>query len=163
MLVQPIIGYMSRSDVEPALNSAGLLPSNHPGVVCTGDGVTACGWRWAYFWLVRISNIGMGVSALVGDLLPTYSQRTTGFAAQTFSSGCDRGIVRCLVFTNWFDIAPIPRQRRDFHLSIEVLHWRRRVLLAVLWTVIRTKEYPPEDAGDLRWRSSAQRVFERHP
>ena len=88
--------------------------------------------------------------AFVGDMLPE-KQRTTGFATQTFFIGIGAVVASALPYmmTNWFDVsntaAPgvVPESVK---LSF---YWGGAIfLLAVLWTVFRTKEYSPEELAE---------------
>jgi maltose/moltooligosaccharide transporter len=83
--------------------------------------------------------------AFVGDNLPS-SQRTTGFAMQSFFIGLGAVIASSLpyVFTNWLGISNqaaegvIPDSVKwSFYIGGIVY------LLAVLWTILRSKEYTP--------------------
>jgi maltose/moltooligosaccharide transporter len=100
-------------------------------------------------WIMDSSiNISMEpFRAFVGDNLPE-SQRTLGFAMQSFFIGIGAVIGSALpyVFTNWFGIsntAPegiIPSSVKwSFYVGGIVF------LLAVLWTVFKSKEYTPEE------------------
>ena len=85
--------------------------------------------------------------ALVADKLPS-EQRTLGFSMQTslIGVGAVVGAVLPYVLTNWFgmsntpavDGGVAPNVRMAFYIGAAVL------LLCVLWTVISTSEYPPE-------------------
>jgi maltose/moltooligosaccharide transporter len=85
--------------------------------------------------------------AFVGDMLPA-EQRTTGFSMQSFFIGTGAIVASALpyVMTNWFGIsntAPegeIPSSvKYSFYIGGAVF------FLAVLWTVLKTKEYSPEE------------------
>jgi maltose/moltooligosaccharide transporter len=85
--------------------------------------------------------------AFVGDKLPP-SQRTGGFAMQTFFIGLGAVIASLLpyIFTNVFHISNtavegvIPNSvKYSFYIGGFVF------LTAVMWTVFTTKEFPPED------------------
>ncbi len=99
-------------------------------------------------WIMDASiNISMEpFRAFVGDMLPE-EQRTRGFAMQSFFIGTGAVIASVLpwVMTNWLGIsntAPegiIPDSVKwSFYIGGAVY------FLAVLWTIITTKEYPPE-------------------
>jgi maltose/moltooligosaccharide transporter len=84
--------------------------------------------------------------AFVGDMLPE-RQRTAGFAMQSFFIGVGAVIASALpwMMTNWFDVSntaaagQIPTSVKwSFYLGGAAF------LGAVLWTVLRTKEYSPE-------------------
>jgi maltose/moltooligosaccharide transporter len=85
--------------------------------------------------------------AFVGDMLPS-KQRTTGFSMQSFFIGIGAVVASALpyIMTNWFGVsntAPeglIPQSvKLSFYVGGAVF------LIAVLWTVINTKEYSPEE------------------
>jgi maltose/moltooligosaccharide transporter len=84
--------------------------------------------------------------ALVADMLPP-EQRTTGFAVQSFFIGTGAVIASALpyVLYNWLDVsntAPAgeipPSVKWAFYLGAFAF------IAAVVWTVVRTREYPPE-------------------
>jgi maltose/moltooligosaccharide transporter len=85
--------------------------------------------------------------AFIGDMLPE-DQQTRGFAVQTFFIGASSVVASLLpyILANWFGVsntAPegqIPASVKwSFYLGGIVF------LLAVLWTIIRTKEYSPKE------------------
>jgi maltose/moltooligosaccharide transporter len=85
--------------------------------------------------------------AFVGDMLPS-DQRTTGFATQSFFIGTGAVIASVLpyVLTNWFHIqntAPAGQ----IPLSVKLSFYIGGVVFisAVIWTIIKTKEYSPEE------------------
>ncbi len=99
-------------------------------------------------WIMDASiNISMEpFRAFVGDMLPS-EQRTQGFAMQSFFIGSGAVIASVLpwVMTNWLGIsntAPegiIPDSVKwSFYIGGVVY------FTAVLWTIITTKEYPPD-------------------
>lgn len=156
LLVQPIVGYLSDRTWSPRwgrrrpfflvgaiLASAALLVMPN---------VTALWMAVGMLWIMDSSiNISMEpFRALVGDLLPS-QQRTTGFAAQTFFIGVGAVVASSLpwVLTNWFHVANTaaaglipPSVRYSFTIGGVIF------FLAVLWTVLRTKEYPPENLAE---------------
>lgn len=87
--------------------------------------------------------------ALVADLLPS-DQRTLGFSVQTslIGVGAVLGAVLPYVLTNWFGMSNVPEAEAGHLVANNVkfaFYIGAAVLLgSVLWTVIRTKEYPPE-------------------
>ena len=87
--------------------------------------------------------------ALVADLLPS-DQRTLGFSVQTSLIGVGAGLGAVLpyVLTNWFGMSNVPEAEAGHLVANNVkfaFYIGAAVLLgSVLWTVIRTKEYPPE-------------------
>jgi maltose/moltooligosaccharide transporter len=152
LIIQPIIGYMSDNTwgrlgrrrpyflVGAILASIALiLMPNSPGLwIAVG-----------MLWIMDASiNITMEpFRAFVGDMLPD-EQRTKGFTMQSFFIGIGAFVASWLPYalSEWFHIsntAPegeIPMTvRLSFYLGGGVF------LLAVLWTVLRTKEYTPEE------------------
>jgi len=152
LIIQPIIGYMSDKTwgrlgrrrpfflVGAILASIALIfMPNSPSLwIAVG-----------MLWIMDASiNITMEpFRAFVGDMLPN-EQRTKGFTMQSFFIGIGAFVASWLpyVLSEWFHIsntAPegqIPQTvRLSFYLGGAVF------LLAVLWTVFRTKEYSPEE------------------
>ncbi|HVZ97016.1 MAG TPA: MFS transporter [Chitinophagaceae bacterium] len=153
LVVQPVIGYLSDRTWHPwwgrrrpfffigsVLASAALFLMPNSYVL----------WMAAVLlWIMDASiNISMEpFRAFVGDKLPS-SQRTTGFAMQTFFIGLGAVIASLLpyIFTNYFHISNTaakgvipPSVRYSFYIGGAIF------LFAVLWTVFTTKEFPPED------------------
>ncbi len=100
-------------------------------------------------WILDASiNISMEpFRAYVGDMLPS-EQRTKGFAMQSFFIGTGAVVASALpwIMTNWFGIANTapegmipPSVKWSFYIGGAIF------FLAVLWTVIRSHEYSPED------------------
>ena len=156
LLVQPIIGYMSDRTWSPRWGRR--RPFFLVGAVLASlallvmPNVTALWMAVGMLWIMDSSiNISMEpFRALVGDLLPS-EQRTTGFAAQTFFIGVGAVVASSLpwMLTNWFQVANTaaaghipPSVRYSFTIGGVVF------FLAVLWTVLRTKEYPPENLAE---------------
>jgi maltose/moltooligosaccharide transporter len=111
---------------------------------------------WMAAGLLWIMDASINVSmepfrAFVGDMLPS-EQRTTGFAMQSFFIGTGAVVASALpwIFTNWFNVSNevvagerIPQSvKLSFYLGGAIF------LLAVIWTVFSTKEYPPEDLAE---------------
>jgi maltose/moltooligosaccharide transporter len=153
LLVQPVIGYLSDRTWSPrwgrrrpyftigaVLASVALLIMPNASALWMAVGT---------LWLMDSSiNISMEpFRALVGDLLPD-EQRTTGFAAQTFFIGVGAVVASSLpyIFTNYLNVPNTagageipPSVRYSFYLGGAAF------FSAVLWTVFRTREYPPTD------------------
>src|SRR6202163_472304 len=152
LIVQPIIGHMSD-------RTWGRLGRSRPYFL-TGASLSSLAlflmpnssalWMAAgLLWIMDASiNISMEpFRAFVGDKLPS-SQRTSGFAMQTFFIGMGAVVASLLpyFFTNTLHIkntAPagiIPDSvKYSFYIGAIVF------LGAVLWTVLTTNEFPPED------------------
>jgi maltose/moltooligosaccharide transporter len=152
LLVQPIIGHYSDNTwnrlgrrrpyflAGALLASLALLVMPHSSVLWMAAGM---------LWILDASiNISMEpFRAFVGDMLPD-EQRTQGFAMQSFFIGTGAVIASVLpwVMTNWLHISNTapegvipPSVRWSFYIGGAVY------LVAVLWTIITTKEYPPEE------------------
>lgn len=100
-------------------------------------------------WIMDASiNISMEpFRAFVGDMLPSH-QRTKGFAMQSFFIGTGAVVASLLpwMMTNWFGISNTaaageipPSVKWSFYVGAFAF------FASVLWTVIRVKEYPPEE------------------
>ena len=153
LLVQPIIGYLSDRTWHPRWGRrrpfffVGALLSSIALLLMPQSGVL---WMAAaLLWVLDASiNISMEpFRAFVGDKLPS-SQRTTGFATQTFFIGLGAVIASLLpyIFTNYFNVsntAPAgiisDSVKYSFYIGAVVF------LFSVLWTVLTTKEFPPEN------------------
>jgi maltose/moltooligosaccharide transporter len=88
--------------------------------------------------------------AFVGDMLPS-EQRTTGFAMQSFFIGTGAVVASALpyVLTNWFGVSNIETEGAiPPHVKLSFLIGGIVFFAAVLWTVLRTKEYSPEELAE---------------
>jgi maltose/moltooligosaccharide transporter len=99
-------------------------------------------------WIMDASiNISMEpFRAFVGDMLPS-SQRTVGFSMQSFFIGIGAVVASALPFimTNWFGIKnTAPQGIIPLSVKLSFYVGGAVFLLAVLWTVMSTKEYSPE-------------------
>jgi maltose/moltooligosaccharide transporter len=152
LIVQPIIGYFSDRTwnklgrrrpyflVGAILASIALVFMPNAPLLWVAAGT---------LWILDASiNISMEpFRAFVGDNLSN-EQRTRGFAMQSFFIGVGAVVGSALPYmlTNWFNVentAPeglIPASVKwSFYLGAIVF------FLAVLWTVIKSKEYSPEE------------------
>ncbi len=152
LLVQPVVGYFSDRTWNrlgrrrPYFLGGAILASL--ALILMPNSPTL--WVAAgMLWIMDASiNISMEpFRAFVGDNLPS-EQRTTGFAMQSFFIGTGAVVASILpwLLTEQFGVsneAPrgvIPDSvRLSFYLGAAVF------LLAVLWTVVRSREYPPEE------------------
>ena len=156
LVIQPIIGYLSDRTWSPRWGRR--RPFFLVGAICASlallvmPHVSALWMAAGMLWIMDSSiNISMEpFRALVGDMLPS-NQRTTGFGAQTFFIGIGAVVGSLLpyIFTKWlhFDnVAPAgqisPSLKYAFYTGGLIY------FLAVLWTVIRTREYPPENLAE---------------
>lgn len=152
LIIQPIIGHMSDNTwnrlgrrrpyflTGALLASLALLIMPNSPVLWIAAGM---------LWIMDASiNISMEpFRAFVGDMLPS-EQRTKGFATQSFFIGTGAVIASVLpyVMTNWFNVentAPAGQ----IPLSVKLSFYIGGIVFisAVLWTIIRTKEYSPEE------------------
>ncbi len=152
LLVQPIVGYLS----DRTWNRLGRRrPYFLVGAICASLALfvmpnspvlwVAAGMLWVMDASINVSMEPF--RAFVGDNLPE-KQRTTGFAMQTFFIGIGAIVASALpwMMANWFDVsntAP-PGQVPD---SVKyAFYWGGAVFfLAVLWTVLKSSEYSPEE------------------
>jgi len=152
LVVQPIIGYFSDRTWTRlgrrrpyflfgaiAASIALIFMPNSPAL-------------WVAAGMLWIMDASINVSmepfrAFVGDMLPS-EQRTRGFAMQSFFIGTGAVVASALpwILTNWFDVANTagpgvvpPSVKWSFYLGAFAF------ISAVLWTVLRTREYTPEE------------------
>ncbi len=152
LLIQPIIGHMSDNTwnrfgrrrpyflIGAILASLALIIMPNAPTLWMAAGL---------LWILDASiNISMEpFRAFVGDMLPD-EQRTKGFAMQSFFIGIGAVVGSALpyILTNWLGISNTapegiipPSVRWSFYLGAFAF------LSAVVWTVIKTKEYSPEE------------------
>jgi maltose/moltooligosaccharide transporter len=152
LIVQPIVGYFSDRTwvglgrrrpyflVGAILSSLALIAMPNSAALWMAAGL---------LWILDASiNVTMEpFRAFVGDLLPQ-EQRKTGFAMQSLLIGLGAVLSSALPYalTNWFGVTgqaggqAIPRTvQLAFYIGSGVF------ILAVLYTITTTPEYPPED------------------
>lgn len=152
LIIQPIIGYMSDKTWNkfgrrrPYFLTGAILASLALFIMPNSP------YLWFAAGMLWIMDASINISmepfrAFVGDMLPS-EQRTTGFSMQSFFIGTGAIVASALpyVMTNWFGIAntapggEIPSSvKYSFYIGGAVF------FLAVLWTVLKTKEYSPEE------------------
>jgi maltose/moltooligosaccharide transporter len=155
LIVQPIIGYMSDRTwnrlgrrrpyflVGAILASLALFVMPNSPVLWVAAGM---------LWIMDASiNVSMEpFRAFVGDMLPE-KQRTSGFAMQTFFIGVGAVVASALpwMMANWFGISNTAAEgvvpdsvKWSFYLGGAAF------LLAVSWTVFRTREYSPKELAE---------------
>ena len=157
LIVQPLIGHASD-------RTWGRLGRRRPyfltGAILSSLALILmpqCSALWMAAGLLWVLDACINVSmepfrAFVADLLPE-EQRTSGFAMQSLFIGAGAVIASALPYlmTNWFHVAgkaagsAIPTTVRwSFYIGAAAFFG------AVLWTIISTKEYPPEDMEAFR-------------
>ena len=158
LLVQPIIGSMSDRTwgrlgrrrpyflVGAILSSIALVLMPNSSALWMAAGL---------LWILDASiNVSMEpFRAFVADMLPE-EQRTRGFAMQSLFIGLGAVVASALpwMMTNLFAIAAGSAEGEKVPLAVKLSFYvgAFAFLLAVLWTVITTKEYPPEDMEAFR-------------
>jgi maltose/moltooligosaccharide transporter len=163
LIVQPIIGHMSDRTWGPLgrrrpyfltgaiLSSLALLAMPNSSALWMAAGL---------LWIMDASiNISMEpFRAFVADMLPE-EQRARGFSMQSLFIGLGASIASALpwLLTHLFHVGgeaaaghtiPWP-VRLAFYIGAPVF------LGAVLWTVVSTKEYPPDDLDEFRRTTAA--------
>ena len=152
LLVQPIVGYFSDRTWNrlvrrrPYFLGGAILASLALLVMPNSPALwVAAGMLWIMDASINISMEPF--RAFVGDNLPS-AQRTTGFAMQSFFIGTGAVVASALpwILTNRFGVSNtaaeglIPTSvRLSFYLGAVVFFG------AVLWTVLRSQEYSPEE------------------
>lgn len=167
LLVQPIIGYYSDRTWHkkwgrrrPFFAIGAILATI---ALFAMPNSTALWMAVIMLWLMDASiNISMEpFRAFVGDMLPN-EQRTSGFAMQSFFIGIGAVVASALpyIFTNWFGISNIAEDgaipdavKWSFYLG------GIAYFCAVMWTVFKTEEYPPDDLEKLKIENSETGVF----
>jgi maltose/moltooligosaccharide transporter len=168
LLIQPIIGSMSDRtwcwlgrrrpyfSIGAVLSSVALfLMPDAPSL-------------WAAATMLWILDASINVSmepfrAFVADKLPD-EQRTGGFVMQSFFIGIGAAIANALpdilrhynITGNTANGVPIAVQY-SFRLGAAVF------LVAVLWTVLKSKEYPPPDLEEFRRKKAQHSSFQVQP
>lgn len=170
LVIQPIIGYFSDRTwnrlgrrkpyflVGAILATLALFIMPNSPVLWVAAGM---------LWIMDASiNVSMEpFRAFVGDNLPS-EQRTLGFTMQSFFIGTGAVIASMLPYMldNWFGVSNSAPQgivpdtvKWSFYLGGGVF------FLAVLWTVLRSREYSPEEMAafeDNKESESFERTFE---
>ena len=153
LLVQPIVGHMSDRTWNrlgrrrPYFLTGAILASLALAIITNSPS-----WIFAtvMLWIMDASiNISMEpFRAFVGDMLSS-EQRTSGFAMQSFFIGIGAVIGSFLpwILANWFNVPEVPAEGKliPFNLKLSFYIGAAVLLLAVLWTIIRTKEYSPAE------------------
>ncbi|MCF7222878.1 MFS transporter [Lysobacter sp. TLK-CK17T] len=151
LLIQPVIGYLSDRTWHPRLGrrrpyflAGAILASLALFVMPNSPGLwIAAGTLWV---LDASINVAMEpFRAFVGDQLPP-PQRPAGYAMQSFFIGVGAVVASMLPWlltqvgvSNTADPGEVPDTvRYAFYFGGAVL------FLAIGWTVLRTREYPPE-------------------
>lgn len=152
LIVQPIVGHMSdktwnRLGRRRPYFLAGAILASLALLVMPNSPVlwVAAGMLWVMDASINISMEPF--RAFVGDLLPS-EQRTIGFSMQSFFIGTGAVIASALpyIMTNWLGISNTAPEG-EIPMSVKLSFYIGGLIffLAVLWTIIKTKEYSPEE------------------
>jgi maltose/moltooligosaccharide transporter len=167
LIVQPIIGYLSDRTWHPRFGRRrpffliGAILSSLCLILMPNSSTL---WMAAGLLWILDSSINISMEpfrAFVADKLDE-KQRARGFAMQSFFIGIGATIASALpwIFTNWLHVSSVAEQGQvadnvkwSFYLGAVAF------LLAVLYTVFTTKEYPPsEDELEARKNSKNKGV-----
>ena len=159
LVVQPFIGAMSD-------RTWGPLGRRRPyflgGALLSSAALflmPRCSSLWMAAGLLWILDASINISmepfrAFVADLLPP-EQRTAGFAMQSFFIGLGAVVASALPFVlTRFLGAPRGAGRIPSAVTLSFEIGAFAFLLAVVYTVATTREYPPEDPAELQKRRS---------
>jgi maltose/moltooligosaccharide transporter len=164
LLVQPIIGYLSDRTWHPYWGRR--RPFFFLGAILSAIALfmmpnSPVLWVAAVMLWVLDASINISMEpfrAFVGDKLGS-SQRTIGFAMQTFFIGVGAVIASLLpyFFTNFLGISnTAPEGEISDSLKYSFYIGGAVFLLAVLWTVFSTKEEAPDDVK--AWKEEMERT-----
>ncbi len=167
LIVQPIIGHASD-------HTWGMLGRRRPyfltGAILSSLALifmprSSALWMAAgLLWILDASiNISMEpFRAFVADLLPE-QQRTRGFAMQSLFIGLGAVVASALpwMLTNWFHVSNAASGGHAIPFTVRLSFYMGAIAFfgAVLWTIVTTKEYPPEDLDAFRNMKAEKRGF----
>lgn len=168
LLIQPIIGYYS--DRTWHAKWGRRRPFFAIGAILATIALflmpnsTALWMAVLMLWVMDASiNVTMEpFRAFVGDMLPN-EQRTSGFAMQSFFIGLGAVVASALpyIFTNWFGISnTAPEGTIPDSVKWSFYMGGFAYITAVMWTVFKTEEYPPDDLEKLKAENAQRGVFE---
>ncbi len=166
LIIQPIIGHLSDNTwnrlgrrrpyflVGALLSSIALLfMPNSPSLwIAAGT-----------LWIMDASiNITMEpFRAFVGDMLPE-NQRTLGFTMQSFFIGIGAFVASWMpyVMANWLGFSNVPDLPGELPETVKYSFYFGGAvfLLAVAWTVFKTKEYSPEQLASFESQKTSSEI-----
>lgn len=152
LLVQPIVGHLSDRTWHPRLGRR--RPFFLIGAILSSLALIAMpnsSTLWMAAGLLWILDASINISmepfrAFVADLLPA-EDTTRGFAMQSFFIGLGAVIASALpwIMTNWMGVAPSPAGTIPTTVRWSFYVGAAAFFGAVLYTILTTKEKPPED------------------
>ena len=151
LLIQPIIGYMS----DRTWNSVGRRkPYFLVGAILASIALVLMPNSpslWVAAGLLWILDASINISmepfrAFVADMLPE-KQHTKGFTMQSFFIGVGAVIASALPFIlrEWFGMVPGEEEVIPQNVKVSFYIGAFAFISAVLYTILRVKEYPPAD------------------
>jgi len=157
-IVQPVIGAMSDRTWGPLGRRrpyflVGAILSSFALVLMPN-----CGALWMAAGLLWILDASINISmepfrAFVADKL-SEEQRGMGFAMQSFFIGVGAVVADMLpwILKNWFHVSNDTGTANSIPLNVKIAFYvgAAAFLGAVLWTILSTKEYPPENLEAFR-------------
>ncbi len=156
LLVQPVVGALSDRTWgrlgrrRPYFLTGAILAS----VALFLMPMSSALWMAAtLLWILDASiNVSMEpFRAFVADKLPS-SQRTAGFVIQSFFIGIGASLANALPFLlSWLGVTGSTASGIPLSVKYSFMAGAVAFLVAVLWTVATSSEYPPEDPAELRW------------
>jgi len=163
LIIQPIVGYFSD---RTWCRLGRRRPYFLGGAICASLALTVMPnspYLWVAAGMLWIMDASINISmepfrAYVGDMLPS-EQRTKGFAMQSFFIGGGSVIASALPYmlTNWFGVSNVAAEgvipdsvKWSFYMGAGVF------LAAVLWTVVKSKEYSPAELAAYEADESAE-------
>lgn len=151
LIVQPLVGYFSDKTWTPL---GRRRPYFLVGAILASVSLIAmpnAGLLWIAVGVLWIKDAALNITmepfrAFVGDNLPD-EQRATGYALQSFFIGLGAVVAAGLAwaFTNWFGL-PNTAPAGEVPPSVQMAYYVGGVALfgAVMWTILGSKEYSPE-------------------
>lgn len=167
LIVQPLIGNASDHTWGPLGRRrpyflAGAILSSMALLL-----MPRCSTLWMAAGLLWILDASINISmepfrAFVADILPE-EQRTRGFAMQSLFIGLGAVVASALpwLLTNVFHVAQERPGAHAIPLTVRLSFYVGAAAFfgAVLWTIVSTKEYPPESMEEFRRAKSEKKGF----
>jgi maltose/moltooligosaccharide transporter len=166
LIVQPIIGQLSDNTWSPRFGRRRpffLVGAILSSLALLAMPTSSALWMAAgLLWILDASiNISMEpFRAFVADLLPP-ADRTRGFAMQSLFIGLGAVIASAMpwMLTNWFGVAASTPGTIPTTVRYSFFIGAAAFLGAVLYTVLTTKEHPPEDLAAFHARRKESAGF----
>ncbi|MEC4893913.1 MAG: MFS transporter [Oscillatoria sp. PMC 1051.18] len=167
LIVQPIVGHLSD-------RTWGFLGRRRPyflvGAILSSTALILMpnsSTLWMAAGLLWILDTSVNISlepfrAFVADILPL-KQRTQGFAMQSFFIGFGAVVaaISPWLLANFWGVTRAADNQNGIPLTVKISFYLGAAvfLITVLWTIVTTKEYPPEDLAAFRKKNSENGGF----